>query len=126
MTKYLIILSLLLSNNEIFGQLSSNNVNLIVNAIGKIENSVKYPYGIKSIPLKGDTFEQKKAYARRICTQTIINNYKRWQNSNKSLSYLEFLQRRYCPIGASDDTKNLNSNWLRNLRKELDGKVNIQ
>lgn len=114
MIKY-ILLSLLLAGNAC-GQISSNKVDKIVSAIYKIEGGAKtkYPFGIKSINTNGDYNK-----AKRICENTVRNNYVRWQKSSKSIDYLEFLQRRYCPIGASDDPKNLNSNWLKNLRKEL-------
>ena len=83
----------------------------IANAIYKAENSVKYPYGIKSIDTKGD-----KDYARRICLNTIKNNRKRFSDYGYKQynTYLEFLASRYCPVGCEDDN-GTNQYWLSNV-----------
>lgn len=98
------------------GQISDVSANKIVDSIYIIEGGAKtkYPYGIKSINTGGN-----KEKARQICLNTVRNNYQRWQISDKKYDYLEFLQRRYCPVGAHDDPRNLNSNWLNNLRRIL-------
>jgi len=74
-----------------------------------------YSYGIKSVRCNG---EQE---CRRICLNTIRNNLGRYQKSGRSgtVSYLEFLQERYCPTqgaGLSQKEKELNSNWLGNVK----------
>ncbi len=81
--------------------------NQICEAIGKAENSVKYPYGIKSIDTHGD-----KDYARKICLNTIGNNRKRFANQTKYKDYIEFLGSRYCPPKAHK----LNRNWVKNVK----------
>lgn len=86
----------------------------LADAIFKIENSKKYPYGIKSIPLKGDTQEEKTAYARKACLQTIQNNHDRWIKAGKPGFYVDFLANRYCPESAD---KQGNLNWKKNVRK---------
>ncbi|MBC8521069.1 MAG: hypothetical protein H8D26_03645 [Methanomicrobia archaeon] len=45
----------------------------IVEAIGRAENSIEYPYGVRSINTKGD-----KEYARRICLNSVRNGRARW------------------------------------------------
>lgn len=77
----------------------------------------KVPYGILSVKVSG------KEEARRVCLNTIKNNFKRWQAAGAQGSYLEFLARRYAPIGASNDPKALNQNWLRNVRAHLEKNV---
>jgi len=87
----------------------------LVEAIGKAENSVKYPYGIKSINTHGD-----KAYARKICMNTVKNNWKRYisqDNTPTDSEYMVFLANRFCPVGAPDDPTGLNRNWLRNVTR---------
>lgn len=108
--KILIISTLLLSNLTILGAISSNNVNLIVNSIYKIEGGVKtaYPYGIKSI---------KTSNPRQVCWNTVVNNVKRYQNQTKYTNYFEFLGSRYCPV--ENDKTGLNKNWARNLQSVL-------
>jgi hypothetical protein len=79
----------------------------IANAIYRAENSVKYPYGIKSIDTHGD-----KAYARKICLNTIRNNRGRFLKQTKYQDFIEFLGSRYCPPSAHS----LNKNWVKNVR----------
>lgn len=86
--------------------------NKIADAIYIVEGGAKakVPYGILSV---------KTNDPRRICLNTIRNNYLRWQNAGSPDDYLLFLSNRYAPIGASNDPKGLNNNWLKNLRKIL-------
>ena len=93
----------------------------IANAIYKAENSVKYPYGVRSINTHGD-----KDYARKICLNSIKNNYKRWIKAGKLEDFISFMARRYCPIQGKDltnDEKKLNMYWVDNvkffLKKEM-------
>lgn len=79
----------------------------IANAIYRAENSVKYPYGIKSIDTHGD-----KEYARKICLNTIRNNRVRFAKQTQYKDFLEFLGSRYCPPSAHS----LNKHWVKNVR----------
>ena len=85
-----------------------------VNAIYKAEggSGATYLYGIRSIPY--DTPRE----ARRICLNTVKNNRVRYREygHKKYDTYLEFLGSRYCPVGAANDPRGLNENWLRNVR----------
>jgi len=86
----------------------------IVNAIYKAEGSekAKKPFGILSVPCEG--YDS----CRQICLNTVKNNRKRYADyGHKDYdTYLEFLASRYCPIGADNDPKGLNKNWLKNVR----------
>jgi len=110
--KILIILLTILLNFNVFGQITTNQINKIVDSIYIIEGgaNTKYPYGIKSI---------KTDNPRQICYNTVRNQYIRWSNNGKTNDFLQSLQIRYCPIGAADDPRNLNSNWLKNLKNQL-------
>ena len=79
----------------------------IANAIYKAENSVKYPYGIKSIDTHGN-----KEYARKICLNTIRNNRVRFTKQSEYTDFIEFLGSRYCPPAAHK----LNGFWVSNVR----------
>lgn len=83
----------------------------LANAIFKAEGGykAKYLYGIVSVPYKDE------AGARRICLNTIRNQYKRHARHNCGKDYLQCLADRYCPINASNDPSGLNKNWLRNV-----------
>jgi hypothetical protein len=85
----------------------------IVDAIRKAEGT--WTYGIKSVSC------QTEKECRQICKNTVRNNYKRWSQAGRknaqgqTITYLQFLANRYCPIGASNDPTGLNRNWLRNV-----------
>ena len=86
----------------------------IVEAIYKVEGGAKakVPYGILSIPVKGNCEEE----ARKICLNTVQNNHDRWLKAGKPGEYLDFLADRYCP--KSVDPKG-NRNWKKNIREFL-------
>lgn len=96
--------------------LSDASINKMVNAIGKAENSKKYPYGIVSVSIKGKTQAEREAYARKICYNTVRNNWTRFNNQSKYTDFVEFLGSRYCPVGAENDPKGLNKNWVKNVK----------
>lgn len=88
------------------------NVDKLADAIYKAENSVKYPYGIKSINTYGD-----KVLARKICINTIKNNIKRFNKQKEYTDYITFLGSRYCPPSAHK----LNLNWVKNVKRFYNG-----
>lgn len=115
------------TNPPLFGNYlpdTPDKVDRLLEAIYRAENSIKYPYGIKSIPIKGDTQDERERYARRICKRTIKNNITRFgrfsnaQQTKNDVSYLKFLQSRYCPTtgNLSQSEKELNGNWLKNVK----------
>lgn len=112
------IIALLLALLLVLFFVGSNSQNYtdeqIVNAIYKAEGSekAKKPFGILSVPCEG--YDS----CRQICLNTVKNNRKRYADyGHKDYdTYLEFLASRYCPIGADNDPKGLNKNWLKNVR----------
>lgn len=89
--------------------------NRVVDAIYIIEGSERAvkPFGILSVPCSS------YSECRRICLNTVRNNYRRWEKSDKVLTYFEFLASRYAPIGAENDPNNLNRHWLKNLEQVI-------
>lgn len=89
-------------------------VDKIVDAIYIIEGGAKAkkPFGILSVPCNS------YAACRKICANTVRNNYKRWERAGRPGDYLEFLAARYCPVGAENDN-GTNKFWLTNLRRIL-------
>jgi hypothetical protein len=85
----------------------------IVEAIGKAENSAKYPFGIKSIDTKGDV-----EYAREICLNSVKNGRARWIKAGKPYDLITFIGLRFCPPKAHK----LNSNWVKNVKYFLERK----
>ena len=88
--------------------ITERQVDKLADIIFKIENSKRYPYGIKSVNTNGNA-----DYARKICKNTIRNNYVRWENAGKPDSYFNFLANRFCP--KKDDPIG-NTNWKKNVK----------
>lgn len=99
-----------------FSKISDDYLNKVVSSIYIIEggNKTKYPFGVRSINTDRD-YEK----AKRICSNTVSNQFIRWQKWGKTNSFEESLAKRYCPVGANDDPTGLNKHWLGNLRREL-------
>ena len=85
-------------------------VDEVVDAIWKAEGGEKatYPYGIRSIPCG------TKESCRRIATNTVRNQIVRWTADGRKESFLQSLQKRYCPVGGSLDNGTC-ANWRRNV-----------
>lgn len=84
----------------------------IVQAIYVAEGGPKarVPFGILSVPVKDF------ADAKRICKNTVANNYRRWQTAGRPGAFLDFLADRYCPPKADPVG---NTRWKRNVRAGL-------
>lgn len=110
------LLSLLVGASLTAAPLPEPTVDRIVDSIYKLEggDKTKYPYGIKSIPIKGDTEAARRAYARRICRNTVVNNWARWERAGATNKYFVFLATRYCPPSADPVG---HKNWINNIRK---------
>ena len=93
-------------------QITNKQINKYVDAIYKSEGGAKakYLYGIRSIKYKNPE------EARKICFNSVRNNYARWIKSGQTNEFIVFMGKRFCPIGANNDPKNLNSNWVKNVK----------
>ena len=99
----LLIIGLLLCYNPVYPAQDWTDAQ-IANAIYRTENSVKFPYGIKSIDTKGN-----KEYARKICLNSIRNTRKRWIKAGQPEDFITYMGRRFSP-------PNINPNWVRLVR----------
>ncbi len=91
--------------------MSETDIGKVADAIYKVEGGAKakVPYGILSVKVANET------EARKVCMNTIRNNYVRWQKSSEP-NYFNFLANRYCPASA-DPTGN--TNWKKNIHSIL-------
>lgn len=87
----------------------------IVAAIYHAEGGVKAkrPYGVLSVPC------DSRSECKRVCQNTVANNYKRWMQTDRAKPFLVFLRDRYAPLSHHK----LNANWLRNVEAHLYGGV---
>lgn len=84
------------------------NNEILANAIYKAENSKTHPYGILA--------HYKHTTPRQACINTIIHAKKDWNGKG---DFIAFLGSRYCPVGASNDPRGLNKNWVKNVKHYL-------
>jgi len=91
--------------------ITENEIALIVDAIYRAEGDdrAKKPFGILSVPCDG------YAECRTVCANTVRNNYQRWRNAGTPGEFIEFLGRRYCPVGAKNDN-GMNKYWIKNVK----------
>jgi hypothetical protein len=78
----------------------------LADAIYKAEGgaATKHPYGILA--------HYKHTTPRQACINTIRHAKRDW---NHKTDFISFLGSRYCPVGAKNDPKNLNKNWIKNV-----------
>ena len=84
----------------------------IANAIYKAENSKSHPYGILA--------HYKHTTPRQACINSIRHAKRDWNGKG---DFIVFLGARYCPVGAKNDPRGLNKNWVKNVKYFL-GRMN--
>jgi hypothetical protein len=89
---------------------SEINVHVLADAIYKAEggSKTKYPYGIMA--------KYKHTSPRKACINTINHAKRDWNGKG---DFIKFLSKRYCPIGAKNDPRGLNRNWVKNVKNYL-------
>lgn len=109
------LLLLAFAGAAVAGPISEEYCQKLALAIWRAEggDKARVPFGILSVRTRSPE------HAREICLRTIRNNWDRWEKMGRPGDYLEFLARRYAPLGASNDPQRLNRHWLRNTRRFL-------
>lgn len=110
-----ILVAITLALSARASEIPADYANRLADAIFVVEGGAKakVPYGILSVRVRD------KAEARRVCLNTIRNNWRRWEEAGRKGEYLDFLARRYAPVGSKNDPKCLNRHWLRNVKANL-------
>lgn len=108
MFKLYLVLLLALASSVLAADYTPNDFPRIADAIYKAEGGVRAskPYGILSVKVKN------KDHARKICLNTIRNNYTRWLEAGAKSDFIFYLGSIYCP--AAHDKKG-NSVWAKNV-----------
>ena len=83
------------------------DIERLATAIYYAEGGAKtnHPYGILT--------KYEHTTPRQACINTIKHALRDWNGED---DFIIFLGNRYCPIGASNDPKGLNKNWVKNVR----------
>jgi hypothetical protein len=86
------------------------NIEKLVNAIYLAEGGERasHPYGIMR--------KYKKTTPRRACFNTVRSSFKRFNAQTAENDFIIYLSKTYAPIGASNDPKGLNINWVKNVK----------
>lgn len=84
-------------------------------AIKRAENSSSHPYGIMK--------KYKHTTPKQACINTVRHREQDWIKDGQEGDFIEYLQKSYAPIGASNDPQGLNRNWKKNVRAFFYGKV---
>lgn len=88
--------------------------NQVVSAIYLAEGGAKtrHPFGILSVSCDG--YED----CRKICFNTVRNNWFRWAEKGYNGDFIGYLGRVYCPVGAGNDN-GTNQFWVDNVQRFL-------
>jgi len=70
-------------------------------------------FGVRSVKVKS------RAEAQQVLDNSVRNNRLRWEKAGSPGKFVDFMQKRWAPIGASNDPKGKNKNWSRNVRAAL-------
>lgn len=83
---------------------------LILLAIRKAENGgLGNEFGIIHPKAKNTNLNTQAGWA----AATVVKNRERWDGKD---GFIDFLGSRYAPVGAKNDPKGLNRNWVRNVK----------
>lgn len=78
-------------------------------------SKTRWPYGVKSVKVSGE------AEARRVTINSVNNNWRRWEQANKPVPFVQFMALRWCPPSADPVG---HTNWVRNVTKFLSNNTN--
>jgi hypothetical protein len=75
----------------------------------------------RAMEQKGDTPQMTLDRQAGWAAASILSNRKRYEESDKSKPFEEFMAARWAPVGAGNDPTNLNANWAKNVTKFKSG-----
>ena len=105
-----LIIMLVAATTASAAPLPEAEVNRLADCIYRAEGGRKAraPYGILSVKVANE------AAARRVCINTIRNNWRRWEAAGRHGLYVNFLADKYCPPSVDPVG---NKNWKKNVGK---------
>jgi hypothetical protein len=111
----LALLLLGLAGTALAGPIEEGYAARLADAIWHAEGGkqARVSHGVLSVPTRN------AAHARAVCLNTIRKNWDRWEAAGSPGDFVEFLGAKYAPLGAKNDPKGLNKNWVRNVKSRL-------
>ena len=109
MRRVLMTLMLCLVANSCYAEVV--NKEALCDAIYKAEGgaNTKHPYGIMQ--------KYKHTTPRQACINTVTSAMKRYEVQGAKEEFIAFLGKTYAPVGADNDPRGLNVNWVPNVRR---------
>ena len=84
----------------------------ILFAIRKAENGAAgIEFGVMHPKARGTNLRTQAGWA----AASIVKSRKRWDAAGKPDTFIEFMGKRWAPVGAKNDPTNLNKNWHKNV-----------
>lgn len=110
MIKTLKLLSALIGSLLLCQSALALDVERFADAIYRAEGGAKtrYPYGVKSVECSGER------ECRKVTVNSIRNNLKRYERSDKRKPFVEFMADRWVSIEADREG---HKNWVKNVTK---------
>lgn len=85
----------------------------------RLADAIWLAEGGKKAKVSHGILSVKTSNPRQVCLNTIRNNWKRWETAGKPGDFIDYLGKKYAPVGATNDPRGLNKNWPRNVRSLL-------
>ena len=118
-------------NSQLMNQLTPDQMNQLAHFIPSMARAVQQAEGDPTGNMGVRSIKNPKK-PKDILLNSIANNYARWQTNQPPAPWLsqvpnemfvDFMQRRWAPIGAKNDPTNLNKNWAPNVKQILGDKA---
>jgi hypothetical protein len=85
----------------------------------RLADAIFHAEGGKKAKVSHGILSVKTKDPRAVCLTTIRNTWGRWETAGSPGDFIDFLGKRYAPVGAKNDPRGLNKNWPRNVRSLL-------
>jgi hypothetical protein len=104
------------------GQLPLQQHEYAVDLVPQVSAAVKRA---ENNPRNHGVLSVKTSNPSKVLDDSVYNNFVRWNAAGRPGKFVDFMQRRWAPIGVKNDPKNLNKNWAPNVRKFLQQDPNV-
>jgi hypothetical protein len=93
----------------------------ILDAVRKVEGVPSY--GVMTLARRyGSHRVVPEALGRAEAAKIMHKMYRRWRAQGRPGDFLDYMHKRYAPVGASNDPTGLNRHWRRNLERYMEAR----